>query len=58
MSHHTNFPHPMTAGRIDVTATAIHQRRTGHLWQAGSTDAGGRLTATGRVRLQNAGLRA
>jgi len=47
----------MTAGRIDVTATAIHQRRTGHLWQAGSTDAGGRLTATGRARPQNAGLR-
>jgi len=57
VSHHTNFPHPMTAGRIDVTATAIHQRRTGHLWQTGSTDADGRLTATGRARPQNAGLR-
>jgi len=28
-----------------------------HLWQAGITNAGGRLTATGPARLQNAGLR-
>ena len=40
VSHHTNFPRPMTSSRIDVTATAIRQRRTRHLWQAGSTDAG------------------
>jgi hypothetical protein len=57
MSHHTYFPRPMTASRIDVTATATHQRRTRHLWQAGSTDAGGRPTATGQARLQNAGRR-
>ena len=56
MSHHTNFPRPMTSSRIDVTATAIRQCRTRHLWQAGSTDAGGRLTATGPARLPNAGL--
>jgi hypothetical protein len=57
MSHHANFPRPMTASRIDVTATAIGQRRPRHLWQAGSTAAGRRLTATGQARLLNAGLR-
>ena len=57
MSHHTNFPRPMTASRIDVTATAIRQCRTRHLGQVGSADAGGRLTATGPARLLNAGLR-
>jgi uncharacterized protein (TIGR00369 family) len=57
VSHHTSFLRPMTASRIDVTATVIHQGRTRHLWQVGITDAGGRLTATGPVRLQNAGLR-
>ena len=45
----------MTASRIDVTATAIRQRRTRHICPADSTDAGGRLTATGQARLQNAG---
>src|SRR5258708_7173177 len=42
-----------TLSRIDVTATAIHQGRTQQLWQAGITDGGRRLIATGQVRLQN-----
>ncbi len=43
-----------TLSRIDVPATAIHQGRTQQLWQAGITDVGRRLIATGQVRLQNA----
>jgi acyl-coenzyme A thioesterase PaaI-like protein len=46
-----------THSRIDVTATAIHQGRTQQRWQAGITDAGRRLIATGQVRLRNAGPR-
>jgi acyl-coenzyme A thioesterase PaaI-like protein len=46
----------MTASRIEVTATAIHQGRT-QRWQADITDAGHRLIATSHVRLHNAGLR-
>jgi hypothetical protein len=47
VSHHTNFLSPTTTSRIDMTATAIHQGHTRHLWQAGITDAGRRFTATG-----------
>ena len=55
--HYTTVLRPMTAGRTGVTATAIHQGRTRQLWQAGLTAAGRRLSATGQVRLQNAGPR-
>jgi acyl-coenzyme A thioesterase PaaI-like protein len=55
VSKHTKLPAPMTASRIEVTATAIHQGRT-QRWQAGITDAGHRLIATSQVRLHNAGL--
>jgi len=57
VSGHTTFPRPMTAGRTGVTATAIHRGRTRQLWQAGSAGAGRRLSATGHIRLQNAGPR-
>jgi len=57
VSHYTTVLRPMTAGRTGVTATAIHQGRTRQLWQAGLTAAGRRLSATGQVRLQNAGPR-
>jgi acyl-coenzyme A thioesterase PaaI-like protein len=46
----------MTASRIEVTATAIHQGRT-QRWQGDITDAGHRLIATSHVRLHNAGPR-
>jgi acyl-coenzyme A thioesterase PaaI-like protein len=42
-----------TAGRVTVTAVALHQGRTQQLWQVDITDGDGRLIAYGNLRLQN-----
>jgi acyl-coenzyme A thioesterase PaaI-like protein len=47
----------MTASRIELTATAIHQGRTQQLCQVGIVDEAGRRIAAGHVRLHNAGPR-
>ena len=52
----TNFLRPISGGRVDVVATPIQQGRTQQLWNVDITDAGGRLIATGQVRLQNVPL--
>jgi len=57
VSCHSNFLRPMTASLMEVIATAVPQSRTQQLWQAGITDVGRRLIATGQVRRQNAGPR-
>jgi 1,4-dihydroxy-2-naphthoyl-CoA hydrolase len=49
----TNFIRPRTGGRVSVTAFPIQQGRVQQLWQVDITDAGGKLVATGQLRLQN-----
>ena len=45
---------PHRASRLQVAATAIHQRRTQHLWQVEITRPDdGKLVARGQVRLHN-----
>ncbi|MEV4423426.1 PaaI family thioesterase [Patulibacter sp. NPDC049589] len=53
LSNHTDFVRAHVEGRLDVRARAIHQGRTGQLWQCDLTRADGKLVAQGRVRLQN-----
>lgn len=53
LSNHTDFIRAHRDGRLDVRATAIHQGRTGQLWQCDITREDGKLVAQGRVRLQN-----
>jgi uncharacterized protein (TIGR00369 family) len=56
LSNHTDFLRAHTQGRLDVRAWAIHQGRTGQLWQCDITRPDGKLVAQGRVRLQNVPL--
>jgi uncharacterized protein (TIGR00369 family) len=53
----TDFLRPITGGRVEVTASPVQQGRTQQLWNVEITDAGGRLIAVGRVRLQNVDAR-
>lgn len=53
LSNHTDFLREHVEGRLDVRAFAIHQGRTGQLWQCDLTRQDGKLVAQGRVRLQN-----
>jgi uncharacterized protein (TIGR00369 family) len=53
LSNHTDFLRAHGAGRLDVRAFAVHQGRTGQLWQCDVTREDGKLVAQGRVRLQN-----
>lgn len=53
LSNHTDFVRAHKTGRLDVRAWAIHQGRTGQLWQCDVTREDGKLVAQGRVRLQN-----
>jgi uncharacterized protein (TIGR00369 family) len=53
LSNHTDFVRAHRTGRLDVRARAIHQGRTGQLWQCDVTREDGNLVAQGRVRLQN-----
>ena len=48
---------PFAVASAGRTAAGLPVGVHRHLWQAGITNAGGRLTATGPARLQNAGLR-
>jgi 1,4-dihydroxy-2-naphthoyl-CoA hydrolase len=49
----THFLRPLSSGRVTVVAAAIQQGRTQQLWTVDVRDEGGRLIATGQVRLQN-----
>lgn len=56
LSNYTDFLRAHKDGRLDVRAWAIHQGRTGQLWQCDLTRGDGKLVAQGRVRLQNVAL--
>jgi len=54
LTNTTHFLRPLVAGRVSVTARAVHQGRTQQLWQVDITETeGGRLVAHGDLRLQN-----
>lgn len=53
LTNTTHFLRSLTAGRVNVEATALSQGRTQQLWRADVTDDSGRLIAHGEVRLQN-----
>ncbi len=56
VNNNTSFLRPLTAGRVEVTASPIQQGRTLQLWQAEIVDQAGRLIATGQVRVANVAL--
>lgn len=51
VENHTSFVRAVREGRITVRATPITRGRRAQLWEATARDAGGRIVATGRVRL-------
>ena len=53
LTNTTHFLRSVTAGRINVEATALSQGRTQQLWSVDFTDESGRLVAHGELRLQN-----
>jgi 1,4-dihydroxy-2-naphthoyl-CoA hydrolase len=53
LTNTTHFLRPVTAGRVNVEATALSQGRTQQLWRVDITDETGRLVAHGELRLQN-----
>jgi 1,4-dihydroxy-2-naphthoyl-CoA hydrolase len=53
LSNHTDFIRAHTDGPLRVRAWAVHQGRTGQVWQCDVTRRDGKLVAQGRVRLQN-----
>jgi 1,4-dihydroxy-2-naphthoyl-CoA hydrolase len=53
LTNTSHFLRSLTAGRVDVEATALSQGRTQQLWRVDITDEAGRLVAHGEVRLQN-----
>ena len=53
LTNTTHFLRPVTAGRVNVEASALSQGRTQQLWRVDFTDQSGRLIAHGELRLQN-----
>ena len=53
LTNTTHFLRAVTAGRVQVEATALSQGRTQQLWRVDFTDESGRLIAHGELRLQN-----
>jgi 1,4-dihydroxy-2-naphthoyl-CoA hydrolase len=53
LTNTTHFLRSVTAGRVNVEATALSQGRTQQLWRVDITDESGRLVAHGDLRLQN-----
>jgi uncharacterized protein (TIGR00369 family) len=51
VENHTSFLHAVREGRVTVTALPLTRGRRTHVWEATARDAGGRIIATGRVRL-------
>ena len=49
----THFLRSLSAGRVLVAATALHQGRTQQLWRVEVTTPDGKPVAHGEVRLQN-----
>ena len=53
LTNTTHFLRSLSAGQVNVEATALSQGRTQQLWRVDITDESGRLIAHGEVRLQN-----
>ena len=53
LTNTTHFLRSVTAGRVNVEATALNQGRTQQLWSVDYTDESGRPIAHGELRLQN-----
>jgi 1,4-dihydroxy-2-naphthoyl-CoA hydrolase len=53
LTNTTHFLRSVTAGRVQVEATALNQGRTQQLWRVDVTSGEGKLLAHGEVRLQN-----
>jgi len=52
LENHTSFVRAVRAGTtVTVTARPLTRGRRSQVWEASAVDAGGRLVATGRVRL-------
>jgi uncharacterized protein (TIGR00369 family) len=51
VENHTSFIHAVREGRLTARARPLTRGRRSQVWEAHVTDAGGRLIATGRVRL-------
>jgi uncharacterized protein (TIGR00369 family) len=51
VENHTSFIRPVREGRLSARATPLHTGRRAQLWECNITDAGGRLIATGRLRV-------
>jgi uncharacterized protein (TIGR00369 family) len=51
LENHTSFIHAVREGRLRATAKPLTRGRRSQVWEGTVTDVGGRLIATGRVRL-------
>jgi 1,4-dihydroxy-2-naphthoyl-CoA hydrolase len=51
VENHTSFIHAAREGVVTVTGTPLTRGRRSQLWEAVARDTGGRLIASGRVRL-------
>ena len=51
VENHTSFIRSVREGRLSARATPLHAGRRAQLWECNITDAGGRLIATGRLRV-------
>ena len=51
LENHTSFIRSARAGRVRVTAIPLTRGRLSQVWEANVRDDGGRLLASGRVRL-------
>lgn len=51
LENHTSFLHAVRDGVLRVTARPLTRGRRTQVWEGTVTDAGGRVAATGRVRL-------
>ena len=51
LENHTSFVRAVRGGTITVTATPVTRGRRVQLWEAVCRDEGGKVVATGRVRL-------
>jgi 1,4-dihydroxy-2-naphthoyl-CoA hydrolase len=53
VENHTSFVRQARQGRLRARATPIHAGRRAQLWECNILDAGGRLIATGRLRVMS-----
>jgi uncharacterized protein (TIGR00369 family) len=55
VNNNTDFYRAVREGTLTSTATPLHRGRSQQVWVVETTDADGRLSARGQVRLQNLG---